>query len=342
LAGLVIGVTGVGPAAAGEVWAPPTHFVTPGLNSFPWPTTGSGFASFGFAVPDDFSTLTSVKVVLLPKTSFNASFDAYGSVKASGEIGSQGLLLSLAVPATLAAGTLQEVDITGLLAAQLEPASAGRDYVSVFFWFPVSPGLEEGTVLGLRFSYDGVRVQSADIEPGAITTNKLEDGAVTNAKLADDSIGTNKIVNNSIGALDINRSEVQARVTGACPAGQSIRAISATGDVLCEPDTAGLKGHSVETNPQACPVSTICNFTASCPAGRRATGGGMELVTAGIAPLVQLSASYPNTSDSWRIRVFNGSPLVADVIVHVVCSGEATGDSSTTLAAASARTPARP
>jgi hypothetical protein len=46
--------------------------------AFPWPTTASGFASFAFAAPDDFASLTSVKVVLVPKTSLTGNFDVYG------------------------------------------------------------------------------------------------------------------------------------------------------------------------------------------------------------------------------------------------------------------------
>src|SRR5262245_42701764 len=38
--------------AADELWVAPTHIVPPGLNVFPWPTTGTGLASFVFAIPD--------------------------------------------------------------------------------------------------------------------------------------------------------------------------------------------------------------------------------------------------------------------------------------------------
>ena len=130
------------PLAAEEVWVAPTPFVAPGLNSFPWPTSGSGFASLGFAVPDKFSSFVAARVVLIPKQNVAGSYDVYGSVKRNGDVAGAALLFNLAIPANLLAGTVQEVDISPLLAGQLDGTSAGNDYVSVFFWFPTAPALQ--------------------------------------------------------------------------------------------------------------------------------------------------------------------------------------------------------
>lgn len=334
--GVFLSLGRVGPAAAGEVWVPPTHFVAPSLTSFPWPTSGAGFASFGFAVPDDFAALTSTKVVLIPKNNLGGSFNVYGSVKRDGEIAGEGLL-NFAIPATLAAGTVQEVDITALLAGQLEATSAGQDYVSVFFWFPASPGLEDATVLGLRFTYDAVRIQTAELENGAITTPKLENGAVTNAKLADNSVGTDKVVNGSIGAVDINKSEVQARVADSCPPGQSIRSIHVAGGVVCEPDTAGLTSYVRATNLRNCIAGQYCSAEVFCLGGRFAMGGGMQSRDRFLE--LVLSESYPSSDHSWRVVFRNNNSFAVDVDVYVTCSSEATGAASSSAAAAAAPGP---
>ena len=339
--GVFFSLARVGPAAAGEVWVPPSHLVPPGLTSFPWPTSGSGFASFGFAIPGDFAALVSAKVVLIPKSSLSGSFDVYGSVKREGEIAGQDLLFNLALPATLVAGTLQEIDLTALLTGQLDAGSAGHDHVSVFFWSPTSPGLENATVLGLRFIYAEVPIQTADLANGAITTPNLADGAVTHAKLADDSVGPDKVVNNSlgsddiangsIGGQDINRNQVQARVLDSCPQGESIRAISDTGQVQCEPDTAGLKGYQGATAVEVCFPGPLCTFSVSCPNERSAMGGGAN-VDSTVPGSVDLVSSYPDSGHSWTVEISNAGPP-ADVTVHVICSAEASGDSSTSARA---------
>src|SRR6185295_7983211 len=227
-------------------------------------------------------------------------------------------------------------------AGQLDAASAGLDYVSIFFWFPASPGLEEATVLGLRFTYQAVRIQTAELENGAVTTPKLENGAVTNAKRADDSVGAAKVIKNSlgtediangsIGAVDINKSEVQARVVGSCPPGQSIRSISAAGDVVCEPDTAGLTSYLRTSDDHTCAAGDECNFSVTCPGGRRAMGGGMDNLASGIRDLekgagtinVLWFESYPDSDQSWTVGLRNDDPFAsASIRVYVVCSAEA-------------------
>jgi len=58
--------------------------------------------------------------------------------------------------------------------------------------------------------------------------------ALHSESVALDSIGTNEIANGSIGSADIDPNAVQRRVAGACPAGQTIRAIGVDGTVTCE------------------------------------------------------------------------------------------------------------
>jgi hypothetical protein len=66
---------------------------------------------------------------------------------------------------------------------------------------------------------------TVSVANGGIATGMLADGAVTSAKIA----------NGAVGAAQINQNEVQARVTGTCPAGHYLRGINPDGTAICQP-----------------------------------------------------------------------------------------------------------
>lgn len=53
--------------------------------------------------------------------------------------------------------------------------------------------------------------------------------------LAPASVTSTTIVDGSINSVDVNSTQVQLRVAGACPAGQAMRAVNADGTVACQP-----------------------------------------------------------------------------------------------------------
>jgi hypothetical protein len=82
--------------------------------------------------------------------------------------------------------------------------------------------------------------------------------------LAPSIISTTEIAAGAVGASDIDTAEVQARVTGTCPAGQAMSAISATGAATCWSTLDSTVDFRVGGNPTiAVPSSTPTSVTWS-------------------------------------------------------------------------------
>jgi hypothetical protein len=328
-----------GLVAAEELWVAPTHVYPPGVSVVPWATTGTGLASFGFAIPDDFAALDSVQVVLIPTADINGNFDVFGSVKRDGETAVGGLLSNLGIPAKLVAKKVSEIDITGLLSTEIDHSSAGTDYVSVHFRFPASPGLEKGTVLGLRFVYEAVSIVTTDIENRAVTNAKLADGSVNSAKVANNSLTGTDIADGSLGSADVNLTQIQGRVSGNCSVGQSIRSIGQGGTVTCEPDSEGMVIATLEYH--TCNASTACTRTVDCDSDDRITGGGMRLdetFTYATYNVVDLVESYPNGNTAWTVTIVNNNSSAVNFYVYAACQKLSAASSSAAAASTTATT----
>ena len=123
-----------------------------------------------------------------------------------------------------------------------------------------SAGIPNGAVTSAKI-LDGtvaaVDVNAAEVQKrvtgacaaGELMTGVNEDGSVACAAVSSSSGGDITGVTAGLGllgggttgdiTLNVNAGVVQARVTGTCPAGESIRAIGAAGAVTCEPDDVG-------------------------------------------------------------------------------------------------------
>ncbi len=123
-----------------------------------------------------------------------------------------------------------------------------------------SAGIPNGAVTSAKI-LDGtvaaVDVNAAEVQKrvtgacaaGELMTGVNEDGSVACAAVSSSSGGDITGVTAGLGllgggttgdiTLNVNASVVQARVTGTCPAGETIRAIGAAGAVTCEPDDVG-------------------------------------------------------------------------------------------------------
>jgi len=70
-------------------------------------------------------------------------------------------------------------------------------------------------------------------------------GCVGTTDIANGSVTAPKISPGAVGSGQINPTQVQKRVTGACPTGSSITAIDENGAVLCETDDGGVTAITV-------------------------------------------------------------------------------------------------
>lgn len=94
------------------------------------------------------------------------------------------------------------------------------------------------------------------------------------------SITSAEIAPGAVGASDINAAEVQARVAGTCPAGQTVTSVNQNGTVNCAAPTfapAALECIRTFGNPVSIPANTYgFGVSATCTAGYTATGLGIE------------------------------------------------------------------
>jgi hypothetical protein len=98
------------------------------------------------------------------------------------------------------------------------------------------------------------------VTAGAGLTGGGTSGNVTLA-LANNSVASVQVVDFSLSALDVDSNSVQVRVTGNCPAGQSIRAIGADGNVTCEIDDSGIGLWSQSGNAGTNPATQFLGTT---------------------------------------------------------------------------------
>ncbi|MBL8139186.1 MAG: tail fiber domain-containing protein [Acidobacteria bacterium] len=173
--------------------------------------------------------------------------------------------------------------------------------------------------------------------PRPLASAGIPNGAVTSAKIADGAVTGGKILDGTIGLADVNTAEVQARVSGACPANQLMTSVNADGSVVCTAVAAGGTGDitgvtaglgllgggpSGNVTLNVDPAVVQARLTGACSPGESiraiasngsvtcevddvAAGGGIGTVTAGTglsgggsSPTVTLSVLFAGSGSS--------------------------------------------
>ena len=140
------------------------------------------------------------------------------------------------------------------------------------------------------------------IATGGVTSAMVADGTVGNADLAANAVNAGNIVDGSVGSADVNTSQVQARVSGSCSAGSSIRDISAAGAVTCETDDGSVTSVASGAGLTGGPITASGTLSI-------ATGGVTSAMVAdGTVANIDLAANAVNAGN-----IVDGSIGSADV-----------------------------
>lgn len=182
-----------------------------------------------------------------------------------------------------------------------------------------------------RFMIGAAAVGTNHLQAGAVDNDRLDDNAVSLSKIAtnsvnsvrivDGSITSSDIANGAIGLAQINTAQVQARVSGTCPARHYFRQVDASGVPNCEP----LPGLRVTTTIDggAATVGTFSDMIL-LPDGRPAvsyydtTNGNLKLAVCanesctGIATVLTLDNSTNDVGQFSSIAMgLDGLPVIS-------------------------------
>ena len=119
-------------------------------------------------------------------------------------------------------------------------------------------------------------------------------------------ITTTEIATGAVGATDINSAEVQARVTGTCPAGQAITGIASDGTVTC-----------------VAVASAEVRFKASSLGGQAHFGGGTSVTTWGTISNVG-GGTYDATTGIFTVP--SAGTYLISATVGLAANGTETGN----------------
>ena len=160
--------------------------------------------------------------------------------------------------------------------------------------------------LALLVALTGTSVAAiSQIPRNSVGSAQLKANSVTNAKLASNAVRSAEVRNGSLLRADFRPGQIPVGPAGPQgPAGPP--GISAREQVSIETPLAS-------TSPK--------NITATCPAGKKALGGGIELGGAG-RNRVTPTENKPAGDNAWEGEAFEAVATNATwkLVVHVICA----------------------
>ena len=106
-------------------------------------------------------------------------------------------------------------------------------------------------------------VVDSHVQPDSVSADKIYMNVVTTGHIADGAVDADAVQSGAVNGAEVDSSEIQRRITGSCPAGQSIRTIQSTGGVTCESDLEGIVGFNSPVTYDASSVNGGGEVTAT-------------------------------------------------------------------------------
>ncbi|HET6623340.1 MAG TPA: hypothetical protein VFG70_02330 [Gaiellaceae bacterium] len=159
-----------------------------------------------------------------------------------------------------------------------------------------------GTGVAAVVTVPRASVGTAELRNGAVTTAKIKNGNVTSADIADGGVSSADVRNGSLRRVDFRPGQIPHGPTG--PQGP--------------PGVSGREQVASET-----PLTSASpkNLTATCPAGKKVLGGGVEISGAGRARVTAVE-NHPAGDNAWEAEAWEAVATGATwkVVVHAICA----------------------
>ncbi|MDJ0654898.1 MAG: hypothetical protein QNJ40_12125 [Xanthomonadales bacterium] len=194
-----------------------------------WQVPATAFSGLAYGLDND--TVTSDAIIDGSVTSIDIADEAFGVQE-------------------IALGSVQERHLADGAVGAMQLADAAVGVTDLKIAAVSSSDIAPATVTARELANNAVgtselspgAIGTIELGNGAVTATDIAAGAVTATQIAPGQISSDKFANGAVGLQQINANQVQQRITGSCPTGQGIRAVTTSGGVVCEVDNAGLTG----------------------------------------------------------------------------------------------------
>lgn len=156
----------------------------------------------------------------------------------------------------------------------------------------------------------GEAAYNAVVPRNSVGTQQLQRNAVKAAKIAPNAIRTGHVLNGSLLVEDFKPGQIPQGPKGD------------RGDKGDKGDQGapGVSGYEIVTQPTTA-TTTLFTVSVSCPAGKKALGGGVNSNTWSLSSGPYVVSSYPNAvGTGWNTRMsFHSASGNATVTAYAVC-----------------------